>query len=82
MIAAAFVFVLSLLAIGATFKAIDEHRLRKRYQATAAGLPGDVAFWAEKYAEARWPRTRSQVSEAREGFATFTTVDELTAGKR
>jgi hypothetical protein len=82
MIAAAFVFVLTAIAAGAVLKAIDERRLRKHYQASAAGLRGDVAFWAEKYAEARWPRRRSHVSEAREGFATFTTVDELTAGKR
>jgi hypothetical protein len=81
MIAAAFVFVLSLLAI-ATRTAMHERRLRKHYEREATALRRDVKFYANAYAEARWPRTRSQVSEAREGFTTFTTVDELTAVTR
>lgn len=62
--------------------AINERRLRKHYETEAAQQRHAVAFYANAYAEARWPRTRSQVSEAREGFAVFTTVDELTAVKR
>jgi type II secretory pathway component PulK len=81
MITAAFVFVLSLLAI-ATRIAMHERRLRKHYETEAAQQRSQVKFYANAYAEARWPRTRSHVSEAREGFTTFTTVDELTAVKR
>jgi hypothetical protein len=58
---------------------VRERRARRYAEATSSGWRRLAAFYRDAYDGTIYKRSRSNVSEAREGYATFSTVDEITS---
>lgn len=78
MILAAFIFALSAIAIGAVLAYRHERALHQHYERESKLHEYRAAFYRDAYEATIYPRQRSAVSEAKEGYAQFATVDELT----